>query len=518
MLKVLLVDDEPFILQGLAVIIDWNGEGFEISGKVSNGLEALDFLRREKIDLVITDIKMPEMTGLELLEMVRKENISDACFVVLSGYSDFEYARKALQNECLDYILKPVEREELIRVLDRVRKTCEDSSQKQENRVMMEREAFARNMIPICHGRYRTDNLEYVKKYLKEGIHFRYISVELDGSRNEIRWMTEKEKRGLQKELYQKCISFFPGREYLCMIDTSIWEEIYNVGIIYEVRTQEEAAGQEWLEMLWKELKDSVEFPITVIVGSLVETIEEISYSCKSVLLSHSLKGLESREQMSLNSSEHFLNKQLADSLIRAVKMNDKEGIRSGCETLFREMEEKGMDVRMVNMAVNYLMFELLHLAQEQDENPNQEMFRFVNESAAGRIDRIDKEEMIRVLSEYGDYLMRLRPGQSGEMLRQIEEDIREHYKENLTLKDMGKKYFVNSAYLGQTFKKQYGESFKDYLNRVRIEAAEELLLYSDKKIYEIAEEVGYKDMDYFINKFISLKGCTPAKFRRQVK
>lgn len=165
MLKVLLVDDEPFILQGLAVIIDWNGEGFEISGKVSNGLEALDFLRREKIDLVITDIKMPEMTGLELLETVRKENISDACFVVLSGYSDFEYARKALQNECLDYILKPVEREELIRVLDRVRKTCEDSSQKQENRVMMEREAFARNMIPICHGRYRTDNLEYVKKY-----------------------------------------------------------------------------------------------------------------------------------------------------------------------------------------------------------------------------------------------------------------------------------------------------------------------------------------------------------------
>lgn len=85
-------------------------------------------------------------------------------------------------------------------------------------------------------------------------------------------------------------------------------------------------------------------------------------------------------------------------------------------------------------------------------------------------------------------------------------------------MKDLGKKYFINSAYLGQTFKKQYGESFKDHLNRIRIEAAERLLLYSDKKIYEIAEEVGYKDMDYFINKFIALKGCTPAKFRRQVK
>ena len=125
---------------------------------------------------------------------------------------------------------------------------------------------------------------------------------------------------------------------------------------------------------------------------------------------------------------------------------------------------------------------------------------------------------MVQILSEYGDYLMQLRSHQSGEILRQIEEDIRAHFRENLTLKDMGKKYFINSAYLGQTFKKQYGESFKDFLNRVRIEAAEELLLCSNKKIYEIAEEVGYKDMDYFINKFIALKGCTPAKFRRQIK
>ncbi len=113
---------------------------------------------------------------------------------------------------------------------------------------------------------------------------------------------------------------------------------------------------------------------------------------------------------------------------------------------------------------------------------------------------------------------MGLRANQSRGVLSQIESDLKANFRENLTLKDLSKKYFVNAAYLGQTFKKQYGESFKDYLNRIRVEAAVELLLYSDKKIYEIAEEVGYKDMDYFINKFIALKGCTPAKFRKQVK
>lgn len=520
MLKVLLADDEPFILQGMAVIIDWNREGFEIAGKVSNGLEALEVLRKEKIDLVIADIKMPEMTGLELMETVRREKVSDAYFVVLSGYSDFEYARKALQNDCLDYILKPVGQEELIRVLRKVREICETSSRKREDDSVMEREAFARNMIPVCHGRYRPDNIEYVKKYLGEGKSFRYISVELDGRHKEISRLTEKEKRKLQKELYQKCILLFPEREYLCILDASIREEVYNVGIIY-VEGPDGASGgmseQEYLEKRQKELKKSVGFPIVVIIGSSVTAIEQIADSYRSVLLAHSLRGFDIGEEDNWGLSENLLDRQLVDSLVRAVKLNDKEGIRSGYEALFQGMGEK-MDARMVNMVVNHLMFEFLHLAQEQDENIDPKVFRFINENAVGKMNINGETDMIQVLSEYGDYLMQLRSHQSGEVLQQIEEDIRAHFRENLTLKDMGKKYFINSAYLGQTFKKQYGESFKDYLNRVRIEAAEELLLCSNKKIYEIAEEVGYKDMDYFINKFIALKGCTPAKFRRQIK
>lgn len=520
MLKVLLVDDEPFILQGLAVLIDWNEAGFEITGKASNGLEAVEFLKKEKTDLVIADIKMPEMTGIELLEKVRKEKISEAYFVILSGYSDFEYARKALQNDCMDYMLKPVSKEELIRVLDKVRETYEISSQKREDDFLMEREAFAGNMIQICHGRYRADNVEYVKKYLGRGKSFRYVSAELDGSSREIKRLTEKEKGQLQKELYQKCILLFPGREYLCMIDTSIQKELYNVGIIYASESAEESekeAEQAYLEEIQRTLKKSLEFPVVIIVGSSVDTIEKISDSCRSVWIARSIKGLDPKERLSWNLSERLLDRQLVDSLIRAVKFNDKGDIRGSCEALSREMGEKELDADMVNMVVNHLMFELLHLAQEQDENIDQETFRLIND-AAGQINSINSEDMVHILSEYGDYLMQLRSHQSGEILRQIEEDIKENFKDNLTLKDMGKKYFINSAYLGQTFKKQYGESFKDYLNRIRIDEAAELLMYSDKKIYEIAEEVGYKDMDYFINKFIALKGCSPTKFRRKIK
>jgi len=99
MLKVLLVDDEPFILQGLKLLVDWEKEGFRVAGTAANGMEALAFLKKEKVDLVIADIKMPQMTGLELLEHIRKEKISDAYFVILSGYAEFSFAQQAMQND-----------------------------------------------------------------------------------------------------------------------------------------------------------------------------------------------------------------------------------------------------------------------------------------------------------------------------------------------------------------------------------------------------------------------------------
>ncbi len=96
-----------------------------------------------------------------------------------------------------------------------------------------------------------------------------------------------------------------------------------------------------------------------------------------------------------------------------------------------------------------------------------------------------------------------------------VEKEIREHYAENLSLREMSRKYYINNAYLGQMFKKKYGVSFKDYLTDYRIKEAARLLLSTDKKIISIAEEVGYRDSDYFVQKFIERMGCTPSSYRK---
>jgi two-component system response regulator YesN len=146
-----------------------------------------------------------------------------------------------------------------------------------------------------------------------------------------------------------------------------------------------------------------------------------------------------------------------------------------------------------------------------------QEIFRLISENTfEDGIMRGSKAHLCLFACEYGDYLTQLRKNMSRGILGEIEKEIREHYTENLTLKGLSEKYFVNSAYLGQLFIKKYGCSFKDYLNNYRMDKAATMLIRTDQKVYQIAEAVGYHDLDYFVNRFITVKGCTPAKFRKQ--
>lgn len=176
-----------------------------------------------------------------------------------------------------------------------------------------------------------------------------------------------------------------------------------------------------------------------------------------------------------------------------------------------------GMTAETVTMNTNYLLFQLIHLAVEQDETVNQEeVMRYIsdNVSEAGMV-RGSRLHLRKFACEYAEYLIQMRKNVSRGVLLDIEKEVREHYAENLTLRELSAKYYINSSYLGQIFRKHYGRSFKDYLSDIRMDEAAMQLLKTDKKVSQIAEDVGYHDTDYFINKFIELKGCTPSRYRK---
>ncbi len=524
MLKVLFVDDEMSILQGLSQIIDWNSEGFEIVGMESNGFDALKAIERYDPDVVFTDIKMPQMTGLELLAKVKTEKLSDAYFIMLTGYSEFSYAKTALKYSCLDYILKPVDKQVLLSLLNRIRELHSAETKKKLETALIQKEALSRNIIPVLYGKYDSDDLSYVKEYIGECSGCRYISIELDSMNKKFDSRTDEEKRALQRVLYQKCLEAFPGEEDRCIFDVSIKSGSYDIGIIFSDELIEKyniSSEQDYFEELKEKLTQRMDFPIRMIVGQKQEKLENISYSFKEVMMVKSVQDFDTmiNEQDSVrswNDSEEKVEKKKIDDILHAVELNDKRAIEELASQLPLLLGQS--DARVINMVINYIIFELIHLAEELDGNINQqEIFKYISDNAFEHIySQQNSANIVKMLTDYSDYLCQLRGTQTRGTLVQVEADLRTKYSENLTLKSLGKKYFINAAYLGQLFKKQYGESFKDYLNGIRIEKAAELLLHSDKKIYEIGYEVGYHDIDYFINKFIAAKGCTPAKFRKQ--
>ncbi|MCR5656276.1 MAG: response regulator [Butyrivibrio sp.] len=359
MLKVMLVDDEPFILEGMTVLIDWESYGCTIETKASNGEEALEYLRQGDYDLVITDIKMPVMTGIELLQNVREEGISSAYFVILSGYNDFQYAQSAIKYEALDYLLKPVSAKGLIDAIEKV-----------------------------------------------------------------------KSKKRIVQGGYTPTLDSYDKAE------------------------------------------------------------------CATVLFKAEL-----------------------DSLISGIEHNNSEEINRSVDELFRKVDEDGVALseRAINVNKNYVVFRLLHLAVELDESINQEVvMMYISDNILTNGTKMGTMLHLKQFAhEYAEYLVSLRSSVSKGVLRDIEKELNEKYAQNITLKDFAAKYYINSSYLGQLFRKQYGMSFREYLNSVRINKAASMLLKSGEKIGLIAENVGYHDTDYFINKFIAIKGCTPSKYRK---
>ena len=371
-MKVLLVDDEPFITQGLKLLIDWEKEGYEIAGCLENGKEALEYLEENEADLVLTDIRMPELTGLELLEQVRQRNLSDAYFIIMSGYDDFGYAQQAIRMGCMDYLLKPVDGGELIELLHKVSEDKKEKDQEKQRRQELEQAYLGRNMISRLIGTYDS------KK------------------------------------------------------------------------------------------------PQKIILSELM------------------------------------------DKLVRAVELNDVRQIHDIVYEFYIEAKEKELSEETVNFNISYLLFQLIRIAAEQDPDiDHEQIMNFISESSFERsLIRGNSDGMIRFCSEYAQYISQLRSRSAHSVLRDVERDIREHYAENISLRELSKKYYINNAYLGQMFKKQFGVSFKDYLTDYRIKEAARMLVGTDKKIINIAEDVGYKDSDYFVQKFIDRMGCTPSKYR----
>ncbi len=525
-LKVLLADDEPYIVEGLSKLIDWEAEGFEIVKKASNGLEAYEYLKNNKVDIIFADIQMPEITGLELLQRIKEEEISDAYFIIVSGFNDFKYAQTAIRYGSMDYVLKPLSKETLMEILAKASLMKDLELKELRDSAGMKRAYLIQNLMMLLRGKFEDRHLDYIRTNLRLSDKIRYIHVSFD-SILALDEYDESELLSIKNRMFECCRGYLGINEDHCIKDIPGYEEEYEVGFIYcdYMAKEREITEKEFMEGLSRSFeRESLGIPIVLLIGKSVDELSKISYSYSSASTLRSFKNFRERkpiyfyeEEMQVNEKKVALCKKELDSLIAAIEQNDKNGIDVYTDKLFDEMETASLVSETINMNTNYLLFRLIHLAVEQDESVNQEeVMLYISENVFDTgIARGSRLHTKNFSYEYADYLISLRKNVSRGILADIEKEINDNYSKNLTLRELSQKYYVNSSYLGQIFKKKYGMSFKDYLSNYRVQIAAGLLLKSDMKIAQIAEEVGYKDTDYFINRFIALKGCTPSKYRK---
>ena len=233
-LKVMLVDDEPFILEGLTVLIDWESEGCVIVKTASNGQEAYDYLKDNEVDLVIVDIKMPIMTGLELLERVRREKVSDAYFAILSGYNDFAYAKKAIQYSCMEYILKPVAKDSLLDLLHKAIKKKELVVMETARQKTFQRSYLVQNLSALIRGKGGPMALEYIKDNMAFSKGVRYVQIVFDNSH--LDECLDDEMWEIQDAVYDNCRRFLKEYEAYCIKDSFGNEGNYDISFLYCAR------------------------------------------------------------------------------------------------------------------------------------------------------------------------------------------------------------------------------------------------------------------------------------------
>ncbi len=525
MLKVLLVDDEPFILQGLQVLVDWADEGYEIS-TASNGRQALDYIQNNHVDLILADIKMPVMSGLELLKELRTSDKKDIYFVILSGFAEFGYAQEALRYKCTDYILKPVEKDQLLEILRKVARMNSQRVIDNEKMKKNEKAFLDRNMIALLSGKYDENNLKNLDGKVNTTDEMCYVDIQLEDA-DPADEDSDEDKKGRLRKLYAASNEFLKEDSKLCIMDISDSENVYNIGFIYcrEMGKKLKLTDEEYMNKLHDYITGSTGVHSTMLVGKYVNGIGNISKSYGTANILRSLQGFREpkaiyfyEKEYQISDSGVLICKEELDRLIDAIEIGEHVQIHKCVDEFFDALQNNVMNSDTVNLNINYLLFQLIHIASQQDSEVNQEeILRVISETTTNEeIIPGSRAHILKMAYAYGEYLTQLKKNVSKPVLKSVEEEIRKNYAQNLTLKDLSEKYYVNSAYLGQLFRKNYGCSFKDYLNRQRIDEAAKLLLKTDMKIYEVADAVGYKDVDYFVNKFIEAKGCTPTKFKKK--
>ena len=526
MFNVLIVDDEKWICELICSSVQWNELGMQVCATAGNGLEALQALEDEKIDVVITDIRMPGLDGIGLIKTARERGYAGH-FVIVSGFQDFEYAKSAIQFNVKSYLVKPVDEDELTVILYKITDELKESERNRKD-----------------HDAVRT-RLESVSKHMKE--QFARLLVQGAAQKHILKDIDIVDELGF---VHPQCLcvvfridgnpGIVPENDIVVMLSDRIMEYVnkalVDMGFVYACYMEEQSAVYilnfgadeqvaDHLKNHMGDLKQLVgayrQYALTVGVGSVVNGIGRISDSFRDADTAVKYRLIAGRNQfidsmsLSFDKNKLRLTETHKRRLASLIETQDKEGLNDFIGQVF--MPE---DKNKVNPA------DLFDIARELwtffRETLAEARFK-VNASELEVYRKMESSSSITMLSSYlsgilAEELLRFEEHKSEEYSRPvaaIKEYISSHYASPISVGDAAARVHLNPNYLSKLFKTETGLTFLDYLTQYRMDAAKEMLKDISIKISGIPEAVGYKDMRHFVKIFRKISGLTPHEYRK---
>lgn len=539
-IKVFLVEDEMVIRRGIKNSIDWEKEGYIFCGEASDGELAYPMIIKEKPDILITDIRMPFMDGLELCKLVKKE-LPNIKILILSGYDEFDYAKEAIRLGVTEYLLKPISSGKLLEALngvsesirrekedkDLVRKYMEEMRENTEH----EKQKFFEQMI--AGNLSMADALETGKKYemnLSAGMYnlllFRFTLGEENRKSGELLGEAEYAIEKLTERL-EYVFEFQRGVE----------------GWAFLLMADNEEQMSERVKELSKDLEEIMKNYSTIAyfggIGQPVARLRELEESFREAE-----RALAARFTMELNriiSVEDIRMAQNVDTLddIEITSFGEIEKTRTMLEKFLNNGAEDEID-EFVDVYINELPEENLKsvlMRQYIIMDAYIVMMSFCEkiEGIEGEMQAQSEElknsmKTIQTLEEIKNYIRMLlkkiigvRDTISGRRYSDIieiaKDQIRKTYMlDEISLNTIAAEVGMSPSYFSSIFSKEMGKTFVEYLTEIRMDRAKELLMCSSMKTSEIGYEVGYKDPHYFSYIFKKTQNCTPKEFRARGK
>ena len=528
--SVLLVDDEEEVFQVIMKKLDWEGMGFRIAGYARNGVEALEMAEELSVDVVMTDIKMPYMDGLTLCRKL-KEQYQKIKVIIFSGFDEFEYAREAIKIEAEEYILKPINANELREVFERIKNNLDKELDEKRNidklreyyleSLPMLQENFLTSLID---GRIPEDSIEEYAKNCSltlKGPYF-VVTVLHISTTNPMEGALPIDPFLLAVSVKKLAEEQLAASEYDSKIVTYLGD-----GIVITQLPTEEAITRftDCMDKICKMAKRVCKATVTAGIGHVCNQLSQLSLSYHGAknatsyrVLYGNTRAINIAEMDPQESVDEHWEEAYIEKILKKVKMGEQEPLEEAIAEFTGQMAKTRMSLQNYRILVMELIAEIFRFGSNNQIN--------MDEVFGNNSDLYNQALQLESTDALGAWLkencMKMQRQVTNErqdttksFVTRAVEYVKEHYADQeLSIETICSYLNVSAAYFSTVFKKETGKTFINYLTDYRMEQAVDLLLTKDEKTYIIAEKVGYSDPNYFSYVFKKQFGMSPSKYK----